>query len=78
MYATLYLFGPEHLGGKGNIRQKAEEHARQSGRSIEEVAMEVRHTSALLDPTVDGCFTCIDQLPGEGRGRQPAGFAAYV
>ncbi|KAI0745365.1 UDP-Glycosyltransferase/glycogen phosphorylase [Earliella scabrosa] len=39
--ALFHLFGPENLGGKGNIRIKAEEQARATGRSYEEVAMEM-------------------------------------
>ena len=41
-YALLHLFGPESYGGKGNLRLKAEEQARLTGRSYEEIAVEVR------------------------------------
>ena len=44
-YAMFYLFGPESLGGKGNIRIKAEEIARQTGKPFEQVAREVSNTS---------------------------------
>ncbi|KAI0371040.1 UDP-Glycosyltransferase/glycogen phosphorylase [Pilatotrama ljubarskyi] len=36
-----YLFGPEQLGGRGNIRLKAEEEAKRTGRSFEEIAIEM-------------------------------------
>ena len=45
VYAILYLFGPEHMGGKGNIRQRAEEEAQRTGRKFEEAAWEVRYNS---------------------------------
>lgn len=35
------IFGPESLGGKGNIRLKAEEEARRTGKSPVEVVSEV-------------------------------------
>lgn len=35
------LFGPESLGGKGNIRVKAEEEARRTGREPVDIALEV-------------------------------------
>ncbi len=41
-YAMFYLFGPESLGGKGNIRLKAEEIVRQTGRPFDDVVREVR------------------------------------
>ncbi|KAI0745368.1 UDP-Glycosyltransferase/glycogen phosphorylase [Earliella scabrosa] len=40
-YALFHLFGPEHLGGKGNIRIKAEEKALATGRPYNEVALEM-------------------------------------
>ncbi|TFK89457.1 glycosyltransferase family 1 protein [Polyporus arcularius HHB13444] len=40
-YAMFYLFGPESLGGKGNIRLKAEEIVRQTGRSFDDVVREI-------------------------------------
>lgn len=40
-YVMFYLFGPESLGGMGNIRLKAEEIARKTGRTFEEVAKQV-------------------------------------
>ena len=44
-YAMFYLFGPESLGGKGNVRIKAEEIARHTGKPFEEVAREVSKIS---------------------------------
>ena len=41
-YALIQLGGPESMGGKGNIRLKAEERARSTGISFEEAALEVR------------------------------------
>ncbi|KAI0745133.1 UDP-Glycosyltransferase/glycogen phosphorylase [Earliella scabrosa] len=38
--ALFHLFGPETLGGKGNIRLKIEEMARATGRTFAEAAME--------------------------------------
>ena len=40
-YTGIHMFGPEKLGGKDNIRVKAEEESRRSGRPYEEVALEV-------------------------------------
>ncbi|RPD78353.1 UDP-Glycosyltransferase/glycogen phosphorylase [Lentinus tigrinus ALCF2SS1-7] len=40
-YAIFHLFGPEKLGGKGNIRVKAEDMAHQTGRPFEEVVQEL-------------------------------------
>ncbi|KAI0779720.1 UDP-Glycosyltransferase/glycogen phosphorylase [Fomes fomentarius] len=37
-YCIFYLFGPESLGGKGNIRVKAEEKARLTGKPYDEIA----------------------------------------
>ena len=37
----LYLFGPESVGGKGNIHRKAEEEACLSGRPYKDIAIEV-------------------------------------
>ena len=42
MLAILYLFGPEKYGGMGNIHVKVEEESRRTGRTYDEVAMEVR------------------------------------
>ena len=44
-YIILRLFGPESLGGKGDVRAKAEEEARLTGQSCGEVVMkvELRH-----------------------------------
>ncbi|KAI0356302.1 UDP-Glycosyltransferase/glycogen phosphorylase [Trametes cingulata] len=39
--SMFYLFGPEKLGGRGNIRAKAEEEAERTGRSYTEVAIEM-------------------------------------
>ena len=36
-YAILYLFGPESLGGKGNIRLKIEQEVSRTGRSVSEI-----------------------------------------
>ena len=41
-YAIFHLFGPENLGGKGNVRLLIEEEVRRTGRSLVEVAQEVR------------------------------------
>ncbi|RPD63794.1 UDP-Glycosyltransferase/glycogen phosphorylase [Lentinus tigrinus ALCF2SS1-6] len=43
-YVLFRLFGPEKLGGKGNIRIKAEEIARQTGRSFKDVVTELVFT----------------------------------
>ncbi|KAM5530918.1 hypothetical protein V8D89_015408 [Ganoderma adspersum] len=43
-YALFYLFGPEHLGGRGNLRPLIEEKARETGRSFGEIAREVVFT----------------------------------
>lgn len=45
--ALIPYSGPEHLGGKGNIRLKAEEKARATGRQLQEVILEVRVAPAL-------------------------------
>ncbi|PIL32319.1 hypothetical protein GSI_05565 [Ganoderma sinense ZZ0214-1] len=42
---TLYLFGPEDIGGRGNIRIRAEEEAKRSGRPYKEVALEIVYQS---------------------------------
>ena len=42
-YSMFYLFGPESLGGKGNIRIKAEEIVRQTGKPFDEVVKQVRY-----------------------------------
>ena len=39
--AMFHMFGPESLGGRGNVRITAEEEAKRSGRSFNEVALEV-------------------------------------
>ena len=48
-YAIFYLFGPESLGGKGNLRLKAEEKARASGKTYKEAVLEVWHHQARHD-----------------------------
>ncbi|KAM5530920.1 hypothetical protein V8D89_015410 [Ganoderma adspersum] len=40
-YAMFYLFGPEHLGGKGNVRLLIDEEVRRTGRPFKEVAREL-------------------------------------
>ncbi|KAI0760255.1 UDP-Glycosyltransferase/glycogen phosphorylase [Fomes fomentarius] len=40
-YALINLFAPERYGGRGNLRLKAEEKARLTGRPYEEVAIEL-------------------------------------
>ncbi|EIW63015.1 UDP-Glycosyltransferase/glycogen phosphorylase [Trametes versicolor FP-101664 SS1] len=40
--AMFHLFGPEELGGKGNVRARAEEEARQTGVSLTDIIMRVR------------------------------------
>ncbi|TBU37221.1 UDP-Glycosyltransferase/glycogen phosphorylase [Dichomitus squalens] len=40
-YSLFYLFGPENLGGRGNVRPIVEEEARRTGRSFKEVGLEV-------------------------------------
>ena len=55
--AMFHMFGPESLGGRGNVRITAEEEAKRSGRSFNEVALEVssmpcssnRHSRGELD-----------------------------
>ena len=39
--ALYYLFGPEHLGGRGNMRLKIEEEAARSGKPLPEVTLQV-------------------------------------
>lgn len=41
-YAGVHIFGPEKLGGKGNIRLKAEEEAQRTGRPYADIVLEVR------------------------------------
>lgn len=36
-----YSFGPENLGGRGNIAAKVEAEVKRTGRSFEEVVVEV-------------------------------------
>ena len=36
------IFGPEELGGKGDVHEKAEAEAQRTGRPYQEIAMEVR------------------------------------
>ncbi|KAI1796353.1 UDP-Glycosyltransferase/glycogen phosphorylase [Ganoderma leucocontextum] len=43
-YAIFHLFGPEHLGGRGNVRPVIEEEVRRTGRSFKEVAREMLFT----------------------------------
>nr|VWP02307.1 Trihydroxynaphthalene reductase (EC (T3HN reductase) [Ganoderma boninense] len=43
-YAIFYLFGPEHLGGRGNLLPLIEEKVRQTGRSFAQVAREMVFT----------------------------------
>ncbi|RDX50057.1 UDP-Glycosyltransferase/glycogen phosphorylase [Lentinus brumalis] len=40
-YAMFHLFGPESLGGRGNVRLKAEEISRQTGRPFGDVVREI-------------------------------------
>ncbi|KAI0743908.1 UDP-Glycosyltransferase/glycogen phosphorylase [Daedaleopsis nitida] len=40
-YAVFYLFGPESMGGKGNVRLKAEEKARLTGKSFRDAVKEL-------------------------------------
>lgn len=40
--AMFYLFGPENLGGRGNIAATVEAEVKRTGRSFEEVVAEVR------------------------------------
>ncbi|KAM5530922.1 hypothetical protein V8D89_015412 [Ganoderma adspersum] len=39
--AMFHMFGPESIGGRGNVRITAEEEAKRSGRSFNEVALEI-------------------------------------
>lgn len=56
--ATIYLFGPEHLGGLGDIRKKIEDGVCVSGRAYNEVAREVRMPYLLCDClTLRGTFS---------------------
>ena len=41
-YDLFYLWGSEKVGGKGNIRLKAEEEARRTGQPYEEIVGKVR------------------------------------
>ncbi|KAH9925915.1 UDP-Glycosyltransferase/glycogen phosphorylase [Epithele typhae] len=43
-YSILYQFGDAHVGGLGNIRVRAEEESRKSGRPYHEVATEMFYT----------------------------------
>lgn len=40
-YAIFYLFGPEHLGGRGNICPLIEEEVQRTGRTFAQIAREV-------------------------------------
>ncbi|KAI0769595.1 hypothetical protein BD413DRAFT_75482 [Trametes elegans] len=40
-YTLFHLFGPEKLGGRGNVREKAEEVAKQTGKSFREAVLEI-------------------------------------
>ena len=56
--ATIYLFGPENLGGLGDIRKKIEDSVCISGRAYNEVAREVRMQYLLCDfLTLRGTFS---------------------
>ena len=41
VYALFHLFGPESLGGKGNLRLKAEAEAQQTGKTPKEALLKV-------------------------------------
>ncbi|PIL34101.1 hypothetical protein GSI_03812 [Ganoderma sinense ZZ0214-1] len=43
-YALFHLFGPEHVGGRGNLLPLIEEKVRQTGRSFGEVSREIHFT----------------------------------
>ena len=45
----LRMFGPENMGGLGNVRIRAEEEAKRSGRPYKEVATEVGSSLAAAD-----------------------------
>ena len=53
--ALYYLFGPEHLGGRGNMRLKIEEEAARSGKPLSEVTLQVcvSHCSRCVDDPTD-------------------------
>ncbi|KAI0760274.1 UDP-Glycosyltransferase/glycogen phosphorylase [Fomes fomentarius] len=55
-YGLINLFGPESYGGRGNLRLKAEEKARLTGRPYEEVAIE-------LTVTPSGDVVCLPGIP---------------
>ena len=44
-FAMFYLFGPEELGGKGDVFTKVQAIVKETGRSYEEVVKEVRTAS---------------------------------
>lgn len=44
--AMFHLFGPENLGGRGDIVSKVEAEIKRTGRQFEEVAAEVRNLVA--------------------------------
>lgn len=46
--AMFHLFGPEEFGGKGDVRARAEEEARQTGASSADIILRVRSPSRLL------------------------------
>lgn len=45
--AMFHLFGPEEFGGKGNVRARAEEEARQTGASSADIILRVRFPFAI-------------------------------
>ena len=47
-YAGITIFGPEKLGGKGNLRVKIEEEVGRTGRPFGDVAVEVCASTVIL------------------------------
>lgn len=45
--AMFHLFGPEEFGGKGDVRTRAEEEARQTGASSADIILQVRSPIAI-------------------------------
>ena len=67
-YAMFYLFGPEHLGGKGNVRLLIDEEVSRTGRPLKEVAQEVRLLQGAL-PYANNILSQATQLAFASTGK---------
>lgn len=77
--AMFYMFGPESHGGRGNFRVKIEEEVERSGRTYQEVAVEVGSQVVLNAFSPRHSQHCrIALIPIEGRGSPRARYAADV